>query len=101
MTHECVACVTPSGARAYGAVTWTSEDGKTVTVATLARGEDDAREYFETGETFTCDASSVRVVEATLSQRKERRAIDPHGERAVDCYTIDEAGDADDAGSGG
>lgn len=74
-----------------------------MTVATLARGEEDAREYFETGETFTCAASSVRVVEATLSQRKERRAIDPHGERAVDCYTIyeAEAGDAEDAGRGG
>lgn len=94
--YDCVEYVdAETGESKIAAVVDVSPDDATIVLRALVRSESEPRAFLSTDDDANDVVASTRCVtrvfESDFSQRKADRRDDPHGERAVDCWTVRDA----------
>ena len=87
--------VIATGESKIAAVVGVSPDDATIVLRALVRSESEPRAFLcvddDANDVVASSRCVSRVFESDFSQRKADRRDDPHGEHAVDCWTVRDA----------
>ena len=94
--YDCVEYVdAATGESKIAAVVGVSPDDATIVLRALVRSESEPRAFLcvddDANDVVASSRCVSRVFESDFSQRKADRRDDPHGEHAVDCWTVRDA----------
>ncbi len=94
--YDCVEYVdAATGESKIAAVVGVSPDDATIVLRALVRSESEPRAFLcvddDANDVVASSRCVSRVFKSDFSQRKADRRDDPHGEHAVDCWTVRDA----------